>query len=481
MSSTSVQQQKTVFIWFRQDLRITDNQALTAAVKMARQQRLPLKAVYIATPVQWQRHDVGPRQLDFMQRHLRCLQQALAMLGIELSLWCCDTFEDVLPLWQQQLEQQRAVAIFSGREPEINEQRRDQQLLDAGLPLNLTDEHCLLAPGSVRNQSGEMYRVFTPFFKRWREMASRKAFVPLPPPAPLASAISVPAPITLPVALGNSESWRAGEGEAKQRLQQFVLQAAEDYAQQRDFPAIDGTSSLSPYLALGVLSPRQCLVTLLATFPEAIVDDTSPARTWLAELVWREFYRHLLVAFPHLCMGVSFNPLGSDIQWRQADEDFAAWCEGRTGYPIVDAAMRQLNQIGWMHNRLRMIVASFLTKHLLIDWRRGERWFRRQLLDGDLAANNGGWQWSAGTGCDAQPYFRIFNPMTQSEKFDPDASFIKRYVPEVADWSLKQIHHPEQRSHAQLFTVSDYPLPIVEHSAARARALDRLSVLKKAN
>ena len=181
-------------------------------------------------------------------------------------------------------------------------------------------------------------------------------------------------------------------------------------------------------------------------------------------------------------MAQNFNELGKGIVWRNNAEEYTAWCDGQTGYPIIDAAMRQLNQTGWMHNRLRMVVASFLTKHLLVDWRWGERYFRQQLIDGDLAANNGGWQWSAGTGCDAQPYFRVFNPMTQSSKFDPDGSFIKRYVPEVARWSLKDIHEPKTVNVNDLFASpqgDSYPKPIVEHKMARLRAIEVLSALKR--
>jgi deoxyribodipyrimidine photo-lyase len=220
-------------------------------------------------------------------------------------------------------------------------------------------------------------------------------------------------------------------------------------------------------------------------YPDALINEASPAKTWLNELIWREFYRHLLVAFPRLSRGQNFNLLGKNIQWRNDADEFSAWCKGQTGYPIVDAAMRQLNQTGWMHNRLRMVVASFLTKHLLIDWRWGEKYFRQHLIDGDLAANNGGWQWSAGTGCDAQPYFRVFNPMAQSSKFDPDASFIKQYVPEVANWPLKTIHQPQSVANsvpsASLFDQAqpEYPSPIVEHAMARKRAIEVLSSLKK--
>ncbi|MDF0533896.1 deoxyribodipyrimidine photo-lyase [Shewanella sp. A32] len=484
---TSPDTKPTVFIWFRNDLRVTDNQALSAACEHAKTVNANIQAVYIVTPAQWQAHDVGSRQLDFIRRHLQLVARALASLGIELTVWQCQHFADIPALWQRQLSSRNIVAIYAGREPELNEIRRDQAMLNHGLPLQLTNEHCLLAPGSVLTKSGEMYRVFTPFFRRWREIAQQYPVVPLGPPAPVGPAI---ADVNIESLLDtinryflpliksdNHYQWPAGEGEAQRRLQHFVFTAVSDYQQQRDFPALDGTSSLSPYLTLGVLSPRQCFAALLARFPAALADDTSPGRCWLSELVWREFYRHLLVAFPVLSMGGNFNPLADGIVWRNHPQEFSAWCEGRTGYPIVDAAMRQLNNTGWMHNRLRMVVASFLSKHLLIDWRWGERYFRQQLLDGDLAANNGGWQWSAGTGCDAQPWFRIFNPISQSEKFDADGSFIRHWLPELRHWPLAQLHRPVPEK--SLFT-GDYPAPIVEHSSARQRALSALAILKKA-
>ena len=332
-----------------------------------------------------------------------------------------------------------------------------------------------------------MYKVFTPFSRKWREIAASKAILPLAVPAPLGPVINEPPQLTFINTLKlSSELWAAGEGQAKRLLSEFIQQKVQDYKQDRDFPAIDGTSSISPYLAIGVLSSRQCVAALLQRFPEVIVDDTSPARTWLNELIWREFYRHLLVAFPDLSKNHNFNRQADKVQWRNNPDEFTAWCEGQTGYPIVDAAMRQLNQTGWMHNRLRMVVASFLTKHLLIDWRWGERYFRQKLIDGDLAANNGGWQWSAGCGCDAQPYFRIFNPISQSEKFDPDGSFIRKYLPELASWGIKQLHQPSAAKTPSLFeaplfnTQTAYPSAIVDHSTARVRALTVLGVLKKA-
>ena len=223
-------------------------------------------------------------------------------------------------------------------------------------------------------------------------------------------------------------------------VNRFISDKLADYQEYRDFPAIKGTSGLSPYLALGIVSAKQLLAQVQLHFPEVLENPSKAEFCWVNEIIWREFYRHLIVAYPKLCMGFNFNDKYDAVAWREDDSQFQAWCQGKTGYPIVDAAMRQLNKTGWMHNRLRMIVASFLTKHLLIDWRKGEHYFMSKLIDGDLASNNGGWQWAASTGCDAQPYFRVFNPITQSERFDPDGTFIRTYVPELKDVPAKHIH-----------------------------------------
>ncbi|QSX40019.1 deoxyribodipyrimidine photo-lyase [Shewanella cyperi] len=465
-----------LLIWFRQDLRVSDHQALWAACEEARDTGARLYALYIATPKQWQAHDVGPMQLDFIERNLNCLAASLAALGIELELMTVADFAAVPAALGQYLAQRNISKVFASEEVELNERRRDAGLLASGIDLRLFGGHCLLPPGTVTTDAGAMYRVFTPFARRWCALASRQAIRPLPAPQPLGPAL-VPSHFRLDVEKRASDYWPSGEVAARERLLAFSGGALGAYGQQRDFPAMAGTSSLSPYLALGVLSPRQCMAAVLDAYPAALVEEGSPGRSWLMELVWREFYRHLLQAYPGLSRGENFNALGDGIRWRNDATEFAAWCEGRTGYPIVDAAMRQLNTIGWMHNRLRMLAASFLTKHLLIDWRWGEAYFRRQLVDGDLAANNGGWQWSAGTGCDAQPYFRIFNPQLQSERFDPEARFIRHWLPELAGWPLKALHRPEKRA-ADLFAET-YPAPIIDHSYARERALSALAVLKR--
>ena len=253
-------------------------------------------------------------------------------------------------------------------------------------------------------------------------------------------------------------------------LPNFIQQKLALYNDQRDIPSIKGTSGLSPYLAIGAISPRYLLFVVLNQYPDLLTASDSPKFSWVNELIWREFYRNLLFHFPELCKHESFKDKYRLTAWYNNSSHFTAWCEGRTGYPIVDAAMRQLNQTGWMHNRLRMVVASFLTKHLLIDWRWGEQYFMEHLIDGDLAANNGGWQWAASTGCDAQPYFRIFNPTRQSERFDPKGHFIRKYLPELKEIPDKEIHSPH--SFIEKSSVDIYWPTIVEHKEARLMALD---------
>lgn len=258
---------------------------------------------------------------------------------------------------------------------------------------------------------------------------------------------------------------------------EFMESKLAKYGRDRDYPAIKATSGLSPYLAIGAISPRWLVTQLLQHQPDIVVDTSLASFSWLNELIWRDFYKHLLFHYPDLVKGESFNPNYRSTVWPNNPEHFKAWCEGRTGYPLVDAAMRQLVETGWMHNRLRMVVASFLTKHLLIDWRLGEAFFMSHLIDGDFSANNGGWQWAASTGCDAMPYFRIFNPITQSKKFDSQGQFIRRYVHELSDIPNKEIHFP----HSYLLSRGEkeryYP-PLVDHKAARERALSFYKQIK---
>lgn len=469
----------THLVWLRNDLRITDNKALYAACSDPQAHVL---AVFIATPEQWRQHHMAPRQAAFIHANLLQVQQMLAERGIELVCHQCPDFTDSVS-WLVDFCQQRQVStLFYNRQYEINERQRDSQLEHALAGLvacRSFDDSLLLPPGSVQTGNGEMYKVYTPFRKAFIQRLTESEVNSLPAPRSRGEAVrfSVPEAFDYPF-IEVGEAYPAGEDAALHRLRTFCREQVQDYVTQRDLPAIHGTSHLSPYLAIGVLSPRQCFNRLRAECPDVLARPESGAFCWLNELIWREFYRHLMVAHPALCKHRPFIDWTDRVCWNHDEHALQAWQQGNTGYPIVDAAMRQLNQTGWMHNRLRMISASFLVKDLLIDWRAGERYFMSHLLDGDLAANNGGWQWAASTGTDAAPYFRIFNPTTQGERFDPQGTFIRKWLPELADVPDNDIHQPHRWAEKQQ-RVLNYPLPIVDHKQARLETLAAFEAAKR--
>ncbi|MCE1114748.1 MULTISPECIES: deoxyribodipyrimidine photo-lyase [Pseudomonas] len=462
-------------IWLRSDLRIDDNTALSAAC-----QRGPTAALWIASPGQWQSHDDAACKVDFWLRNLRQLRQSLQALNIPLLVRHTDTWAEVPEAVLEVCRQHNIEAVHWNDEYGVNEARRDQataRLLEqAGIGAHGHLDQLLFKPGSVLTRSGQYFQVFSQFKRVCLEHLHRS----LPARAPrvqrqgTVDIASDPIPAHIegfdgtPPAL--REHWPAGEDEAHRRLARFLDECVEDYPQQRDLPAKAGTSQLSPYLAAGVISPRQCLHAALASNQGEFDSGNAGVQTWVNELLWREFYKHILVGYPQVSRHRAFRAHTEALPWRNAPEELQAWKEGRTGFPIIDAAMRQLLHTGWMHNRLRMIVAMFLSKNLLIDWREGERHFMRHLIDGDLAANNGGWQWSASTGTDAVPYFRIFNPVTQSQRFDSKGIFIRHWLPELAQMDDKYIHFPVKS--ADLFATSYYTSPIVDLERSRQRALD---------
>lgn len=471
----------THLVWLRNDLRINDNLALHAA---CRDSKAKVIALFLATPEQWQQHDMSPRQAAFIHASLVEVQNALAERGIALHYQACHTFSDSIAALAEFCNKHQVDQLFYNYQYEVNERQRDaeaeKRLDDAGVICQGFDDSLLLPPSSVQSGDRSMYKVFTPFSKAFvrRLQQSLPECVPAPKPrdgAPLKTT-RIPA-FDCPTEAFDEDLFPAGEAAALKRLRHFATQPVIDYPAKRDLPALDATSRLSVYLSTGVLSPRQCLHRVLHEHPDAL--DNSRAFTWLNELIWREFYRHLLVAYPALCRHKPFIDWTRNVEWQHDDAHFDAWKAGRTGYPIVDAAMRQMKALGWMHNRLRMITASFLVKDLLIDWREGERYFMQQLIDGDLAANNGGWQWAASTGTDSAPYFRIFNPTTQGERFDEQGEFIRHYLPELADVPDSHIHQPHvwaEKNNRKL----DYPAPIVDHKAARKKTLDAFERAKSA-
>lgn len=468
-------------LWIRRDLRIHDNPALVAAVENG-----VSIAVFISTPQQWQQHLLAPIKADFIYRHLKQLESQLAEFGITLLHLKATDFDDQATKLIDLCKQLDAQSVYANSEPEVDEQARDQQLISHGVNLQISDCDVMLPLGSVLNQQGEMFKVFTPFKNAWLKQVQAKGIECCHAPVmPAKSHDDQRSEAQLPDSFSayrladdydldfprvDSSRWPMSEDVLSSVIPNFLANKVNDYAHLRDIPSVKGTSGLSPYLTIGAVSPRWLAIQLIQQQPDLLFDSQLPAFSWLNELIWRDFYKHLMFHHPKLVKGANFQQKYNGLDWYQDHPSFKAWCEGRTGYPLVDAAMRQLVDTGWMHNRLRMVVASFLTKHLLIDWRWGERFFMTHLIDGDFSANNGGWQWASSTGCDAQPYFRIFNPITQSEKFDPKGIFIRKYIPELQNIPDKHVHFPHDYI-AKNGINSEYWQPIVEHKEARLRAL----------
>lgn len=460
--------------WIRRDLRLSDNLALSTALQHA-EQVLP---VFILDPKLVSSGNIGEKRLSFLYEGLRALDASLQKRGSYLTLRSGNP-ENVLT---ELLNQTAAGAIYAEEDYSPYAVARDRKI-NKSLPLTLLPGLTVNHPNVMLKGNQTPYTVYTPFNKAWQarpwpgELSPAPLHIPTPP-----GYVSEAIP-------GGDDSlvkelFPAGEAEAQRRLNWFIdSQEAPifDYQNNRNRVDLAGTSSLSSYLRFGMLSAKQAV----AAARQAIARAEDPpaihsAETWLNELVWREFYLSIMFHFPEVRLS-SFQQKMKKIRWLNNEGDFTAWKEGRTGYPIVDAAMRQLVQIGWMHNRARMIVASFLTKDLLIDWRWGETYFMQHLIDGDPAINNGGWQWVAGTGTDAAPYFRIFNPVLQSQKFDPKGEYIRRFVPELVRVADKFIHEPWKipvslQEDAGCIIGKDYPTPIVDHAFARERALSSYRV-----
>lgn len=461
-------------VWLRTDLRLEDNPALLAACQTG-----PTVALFVISPGQWRAHDDADCKVDFWLRNLRALQPQLAKLNIPLLVRTLDYWKEAPALLSTLCQKIGAVAVHCNEEYGINERARDQAVQTAltaqGIGFSSHLDQSLFRPGTVLTRTGGYYQVFGQFRRACMEQlyhglpsigGKPRAQAPLDLPSdPLPEWIEGFAPASKVI----REHWPAGAKEASRRLDAFVDGIIDDYQVARDLPARPGTSELSAYLNAGVLSVRQCLHAALRANQGELDSGSVGVTTWVGELIWREFYKHILVGYPRVSRHRAFKLHTEALPWRDAPEDFAAWAEGRTGIPIIDAAMRQMATIGWMHNRLRMLAAMFLSKNLLIDWRLGERHFMRHLIDGELAANNGGWQWSASTGTDSVPYFRVFNPVSQSARFDPQGVFIKHWVPELQSLAPKEVHLPPRGQ--SLASGWDYPLPRVDLGESRARAL----------
>jgi len=456
--------------WLRRDLRLADNEVLHAVLEHA-DRVIP---VYVLDPILLERY-AGTKRVAFLFSAIRQLDADLRARGSRLVVRRGNARDALGRLVQEA----GATAIFAQEDWTPYARQRDAKVA-AHLPLHLVGSPTLRPPGAVLKQDGQPYTVFTPFSRKWKAFAPPSTSELHSVPAQMSPSDVQSLPIPVEPALPPKVPFPASETEAQNRLRAFTEGRDAPiyrYAQERDRLDLETTSRLSPYLRFGMLSVRQALVAAhraLAAAPDE--DAVEGVHTWLNELVWREFYVSILYHFPYV-LDRSFRPNLQDIPWENDQTGFAAWCVGQTGYPIVDAAMRQLVETGWMHNRARMIVASFLVKDLLIDWRWGERYFMQHLIDGDPAANNGGWQWTAGTGTDAAPYFRIFNPVVQGRRYDPRGAYVRAWVSELASVPDRYIHAPwkmaaETQRASGCVIGRDYPAPIVDHSQARERTLD---------
>ncbi len=448
----------TIF-WFRRDLRLADNPALAAAAAAG-----PVLGAFIVDPMLWK--PAGDARRAFLGASLAALDTTM---GGNLTVGSGSPAE----VLSRMAADAGASTVVATADHGPYGARRDEAVAAAlaarGVTLELVDSPYAVAPGLVRGRAGGPYKVFTPFYRAWLDHGWA-------PPSPAVTVDWLPpvdgadlASVTWPDSpLDPDAVPPAGEAAAQARLEGFVCEALGHYADRRDIPGVDGTSRLSPYLKWGALHPRQVLDAL---------GSTPGAEKFRSEIAWREFYADVLHHRPDSAREAFVARMGAiEVdEGPDADARFDAWAEGRTGYPIIDAGMRQLRATGWIHNRVRMLVASFLVKDLHLDWRRGARWFMRHLVDGDLASNNHGWQWVAGTGTDAAPYFRVFNPTTQAKKFDPDGTYVRRWVPELAHLPDRYVHEPWVDRHG---APAGYPPPLVDHGAERVEALARYERVK---
>jgi deoxyribodipyrimidine photo-lyase len=462
---------KTALWWIRRDLRVQDNRALAAALAHAD----CVVPVFVLDPCLLDSADVGKARVAFLLDGLRHLDRSLRARDSRLILRKGNPVQELSSL----MADCDASSIFAEEDYSPYSRARDSAVMQC-LPLHHAGSCVVRPPGTVLKPNGTPYLVFTAFSRRWQEISLSRTGESLKAPESLggpsgAASLPIPQEPSLP----SSIPFPAGESEALCRLDTFV--SGDDppiasYADTRDRLDIQGTSQLSPYMHLGMLSAHQAVAAAVMSASRAATSQARKgAQTWLKELIWREFFVHILYHFPDV-LRESYRGKLSNLRWENDEADFAAWCEGRTGYPVVDAGMRQLNATGWMPNRARMITASFLVKDLLVDWRWGEQVFARCLVDGDRAVNNGNWQWVAGTGADAAPYFRIFNPVLQGKRHDPHGLYLRAWLPELSRVPDHFLHEPWRMPSVLQQEVGcvlglDYPHPIVDHRWARERAL----------
>ena len=420
-------------VWFRSDIRMDDNPALREACANYSE----VHAIYLYSPKQLNAHNESNVKIDFLIQNLTILNNILNKFNIPLTVLESDGFDNDSLLIKDISIERQIDKVFWNNQIGEDEQARDRKTIEFLSKINIEHEsffdQVVYEPGTLKTGQGGPYSVFTPFKRKWIENFDMDFLdinfkYEVKKPSKISSNIESFNFQFIQNHTVDMNQWRPGEDEAAARLNNFLKNKIIDYSKNRNDPIIDGTSRISPYLALGIISSKRCILEALKLNNFEFNSGHIGITKWIDEIVWREFYKNIMFCFPKVSKGQPFQDYSKLIKWRYVESEFNAWKKGITGFPIVDAAMRQLQNEGWMHNRLRMVVAMFFTKNMLHDWRLGEAYFMQNLIDGDFASNNGGWQWSSSTGTDAAPYFRIFNPITQYNNFDKEGLFITNYI-----------------------------------------------------
>ena len=466
-------------MWFRNDLRMDDNPALrNACIEFDE-----VHAIYIFSSKQNDLHNEANCKIEFVIDNLKSLDKELSKINIPLTIIDSEGFDDNSDIILNLVKERSFNKVFWNNQFGKDEQKRDELVIRSfqnnNIKFSSYEEKVVYPPGSIRTGEDKPYSVFTPFKKKWIEnfnldfldiefkyAAKKKSLI--------VSNISEFDFKFKKNHLVDMSIWPSGEASAKDRLELFLDKNILRYSQDRNDPIIDGTSRISPYLANGVISPKRCILEALKINNFELDSGEKGITKWIDEIIWREFYKNIMYSFPKVSQNKPFQDYTNNIKWRYEKSELDDWKNGNTGFPIIDSAMRQLKQEGWMHNRLRMVVAMFFTKNMLHDWRIGEEFFMQNLIDGDFSSNNGGWQWSSSTGTDAAPYFRIFNPLTQSKNFDGEGLFIKKYLKELKDVDKKEIHDPQIETRLSC----NYPNQILDLKESRLRAIEAFNNAK---
>ena len=466
-------------VWLRNDIRMDDNPGLRKACEECD----TVLAIYLWSPEQLNRHNEANIKVEFLIKNLQSLEENLNSINIPILVIDNEDFSSAGQNISNLIKEHSIDKVYWGKEFGFDEINRDksveQQLIESKIDFEIFNDQIIYEPGFLRTGQDNPFSVFTPFKRRWVENFDMK-FLDIEFNYPVKNKLEIQSNISnFDFNLASKHSvdmnlWPAGETNALIQLNDFLDNRAINYSKDRNDPILNGTSRISPYLACGVISSRRCILEGLKRNNFELTSGNTGITKWIDEIVWREFYRNIMFSFSKVSRGKPFQDYTKNIQWQFDKDKLDAWKHGQTGFPLIDAAMRQLLHEGWMHNRLRMVVAMFFTKNMLHDWRLGEAYFMQNLIDGDFASNNGGWQWSSSTGTDAAPYFRIFNPITQSKNFDKEGLFIKKYVPELKDLDKSEIHDPSKEIRKHL----NYPLQILDLKESRLRAIDVFNAAK---